>query len=210
MEMDTRKKFKDEVRSFFGLTILNLVFGALVLALGISLATTRVLDLIETGRLLAMPLILIGLGIIAIACGFYWIIKIAEIMDGIDDIKTAYDKLSKDSDQEPITCLIIQMMAYYRSNKSTISKMIVLGRIGGILFIIAGSIGIISSLVPIASDGLLWENISQIIGGIVAVGVGIAGLVVAHYFRIYSKVWDVRLQETMKIEDALQQKLEAS
>jgi hypothetical protein len=210
MEMDTRKKFKDEVRSFFGLTILNLVIGALVMALGISLATTRVLDLIETGRLLAIPLVLIGLGIIAIACGFYWIIKIAEIMDGIDDIKTAYDKLSKDGDQDPITCLIIQMMAYYRTNKSTISKMIILGRIGGILFLIAGTIGIISSLAPIASEDVLLENIGQLIGGIIEVGLGITGLVVAHFFVIYSKVWDTRLQETMKIEDALQQKLEAS
>lgn len=208
MEMDTRKRFKDEVRSFFGLTILNLMIAAMILALGISLVTTQVLDLIGSGHLQMMPFVLMGLGFAAVACGFYWIIKIAEIIDGIDDIKTAYDKFIRENDQEPITHLIIQMMAHYRANRTTVSRMAALGRVGGVLFLAVGAIGLAGGLTAVASDGLLWETAGQLVAGIMAIGVGIGGLVIAHYFTVYSKVWTKRLDGTALIEDALQSKLE--
>ncbi len=208
MEFETKEKFKVELRSFFGLTILNLVFGALGLALGMSLAITQLLDMIDSGQLQPLSVLLISLGVTAIAGGFYWIIKIAEIMDGIDDIKTAYDDLGE-GEQEPVTGLIIKMMARYRSDKQTISRMTVLGRMGGALFIIAGLLGVIIAGASIASSGFLVEHIGQLVGSITAFGVGIAGLLISRYFTIYTKVWDARLQETAKVEDALKQKLEA-
>jgi hypothetical protein len=155
-----------------------------------------------------MPFVLTGLGLAAVACGFYWIIKIAEIIDGIDDIKTAYDKFNRENDQEPITHLIIQMIAYYRANRTTVSRMVILGRIGGVLFLAVGAIGLAGGLMAVVSDGLVWETVGQLVAGIMAMGVGIGGLVIAHYFMVYSKVWNQRLDGTAMIEDALQSKLE--
>jgi hypothetical protein len=209
MEFDTKKKFKAELRSFFGLTVLNLMIGAIILALGISLAITNVLDIIETGQIALIPIVQIGLGVAAIAAGFYWIIQIAEIMDGMDYIKTTFDELGE-GDGEKATSLIIKMMAHYRSNKTTISRMIVLGRIGGALFLIAGAFGMISAGASIADSGILAENIGQLIGGLTAFGVGIAGLLISRYFSIYSRVWDARLQETAKVEDALEHEMGAN
>jgi hypothetical protein len=208
MEFETREKFKTELRSFFGLTILNLVIGALMLALGISLAVTRLLGMVDAGQIDPLSVLMVGLGAVAIGAGLYWIIQIAEIMDGVDDVRTAYDKLENGS-QEQSAGLTIKMLAHYRSNRTTISRMVVLGRIGGALFLIVGGLGMISAGASILSSGLMAENLSQLVGGMVAFGVGVAGLLISRYFSIYSKVWDARLEGTARIENALEQQLEA-
>jgi hypothetical protein len=208
MEFETREKFKTELRSFFGLTILNLVIGALMLALGISLAVTRLLGMVDAAQIDPLSVLMLGLGAVAIAAGFYWIIQIAEIMEGIDDVKTAYDTLQNGS-QEQAAGLIIKMLAHYRSNKTTTSRMIVLGRIGGVLFLIAGGLGMIEAGASIFSSGLMAENLSQLFGGLVAFGVGIAGMLISRYFSMYSKVWDARLEQSARIENALELQLEA-
>lgn len=209
MGFQTKEKLRAELRSFFGLTILNLVIAALVLGLGISTTITHLLDVIETENLLPLSVLLMGLGVAALAAGFYWIIQVAQIVDGVDDLKAANDRLGK-GDGEQATSLFIDMLAYYRSNKTTVSRMAVLGKIGGALFLIVGAIGMVQAGVSIISSGVLADNLSQLVGGIMALGVGIAGLLISRYFSIYSKVWDARLQETTKIEDALQHELEAN
>ncbi|MDD1747866.1 MAG: hypothetical protein LUQ16_08900 [Methanomassiliicoccales archaeon] len=208
MEYGLKQKFKTELRSFFGLTILNLMIGAMMLALGISLAVTHLLGMVDAGRIDPLSVLLVGLGAMAIGAGFYWIIEIAEIIDGVDDLRTAYEGLD-DGDQDHLTGLSIKMMAYYRSNKSTISRMIMLGRIGGGIFLILGALGVIGAGSSIASSGILLENTGQLVGGVIAFGVGIAGLLVSRYFSIYARLWDARLHESAKIEDALEHELEA-
>jgi hypothetical protein len=49
-----------------------------------------------------------------------------------------------------------------------------------------------------------------LVGGLTAFGVGIAGLLISRYFSIYSRVWDARLQETAKVEDALEHEMGAN
>ncbi len=208
MEFEKREKFKTELRSFFGLTILNLVIGALMLALGISLAVTRLLGMVDAGQIDPLSVLMVGLSAVAIGAGFYWIIQIAEIMDGVDDVKAACDTLENGS-QEQAAGLTIKMLAHYRSNRTTISRMVVLGRVGGALFLIVGGLGMIGAGASILSSGLMAENSSQLVGGIVAFGVGVAGLLISRYFSIYSKVWDARLEETARIENALEQQLGA-
>jgi len=208
MEFETREKFKTELRSFFGLTVLNLIIGALMLALGISLAVTRLLGMVDAGQFDPLSVLMVGLGAVAIGAGFYWIIQIAEIMDGVDDIRTAYDKLESGS-QEQAAGLTIKMLAHYRSNKTIISRMVVLGRIGGALFLIVGGLGMIGAGASILSSGLMTESLGQLVGGVVAFGVGVAGLLISRYFSLYSKVWDARLEETARIENALEQQLGA-
>src|SRR5512137_625412 len=133
MEVNTKEKFRTELRSFFGLTILNLMIGAMMLALGIALAVTNLLGMVDLGQVDLVSVLLVGLGAVGMGAGFYWVIQIAQIMDGVDDIKTAYEELGE-GEQEKIAGLVVKMMANYRSNQQTVSRMIVLGKIGGALF----------------------------------------------------------------------------
>jgi hypothetical protein len=207
MEVNTKEKFRTELRSFFGLTILNLMIGAMMLALGIALAVTTLLGMVDLGQVDLVSVLLVGLGAVGMGAGFYWVLQIAQIMDGVDDIKTAYEELGE-GEQEKIAGLVVKMMANYRSNQQTVSRMIVLGKIGGALFMAAGVLGMIGAGASMASEGVVLETISQLVSGVMAFGVGVAGLILSRIFSSYTKVWDARLREAAKIEAALGQKLE--
>ncbi len=209
MEPDSKAKLRAELRSFFGLTVLNLAIAALVMALGISTTITNLFGLMDASQVQPLSILLLAIGAAAMAAGFYWLLQVVEIVDGVSELKDSYDRLGE-GNGERVTSLFVNMLAYYRSNRLIVSRMKVLGRLGGALFVILGAIGMIQAAASMGSSGILTENITQLFGGAVAAAVGIAGFLVARYFSLYSKVWDSRLQESARIEDALRQKLEAN
>jgi len=207
---ELKTKCKNEIRSFFGLTLVNLVIAALIMALGIGLGVTQLLALVELGTIQLLPLLLISAGFIAAISGVYWLIKTAEILDGVEDISSACEKISKQDDKEQLTGVLVQMIAHYRKNQPIIDTMAILGRIGGVLFIVVGSLSLVYAVNTLLTSGIVIEGISQLAGGIIAFGVGIGSLLIAKYFKAYSGVWVARLQEEPNIQEALEKKLEAS
>lgn len=208
MGLNPMMRLKKEMRSFFGLTVMNLALAAMALGLGVALIIPNLTEMWETGHLLALPLLNVAVGLASGVLGLVWLTQTAEILDGFDDVRTAYGDL-KEGDAESMTGLAINMTAYYRSNKPIISRMAILARVGAFLFIITGAASMVSAGASIAASGLLVENGLQLLGGIIATGVGITGLFLSHYFSIYSKVWDTRLQEAQRVEEALQEQMEA-
>ena len=165
---ELKTKCKNEIRSFFGLTVVNLVIAALIMALGIGLGVTQLLALVELGTIQLIPLLLVSAGFIAAVAGVYWLIKTAEILDGVDDITSAYEEIPQHDNQEQITGVLVQMIAHYRKNKPIIDTMTILGRIGGILFLVAGSLSLVYAVNTLLTSGIVLEGISQLAGGIMA------------------------------------------
>lgn len=202
-------KFKRELETFFRLTIVNIVIAAVTFGLGIGLATHQLGIITGAGELEVLSLILTGLGVAILAAGFFWLITAAEIMHGVSALKTAYEKAGGSGDDETITVLMIEMMAYYRSNMSAVSKMAVLGKVSGVLALYFGAQTTFVAAMAVVSDEILVDTAVQLLGGIVLLGVGSAALFIIDKFNKYSKLWSERLKETADIGDALQQKLEA-
>jgi len=207
---ELKTKCKNEIRSFFGLTLVNLVIAALIMALGIGLGVTQLLALVELGTIQLLPLLLISAGFIAAIAGVYWLIKTAEILDGVEDISSSCEQISKHDNQDQVTGVLVQMIAHYRKNQPIIDKMNILGRIGGVLFLAGGSLSLVYTVNTLLTSGIGIESISQLAGGIIAIGVGIGSLLIVKYFKRYSGVWVARLQEEHNIEEALKKKLETS
>jgi len=207
---ELKTKCKNEIRSFFGLTLVNLVIAALIMALGIGLGVTQLLALVELGTIQLIPLLLVSAGFIAAIAGVYWLIKTAEILDGVEDISSTCEQISKHDDQDQVTGVLVQMIAHYRKNQPIIDTMTILGRIGGVLFLVAGSMSLVYGVNTLLTSGIVIESVSQLAGSIMAFGVGIGSLLIAKYFKRYSGVWVARLQEEHSIQEALKKKLEAS
>ena len=206
MNEQTTHQFKAELRSFFAIIIFNMMFAALALGMGISVFITQILTMIEAETLLFTPILYMIVSASAFILGFFWIIVCAELLDGIDDITSAYDDIKKNADDEHITDLIIRLLAQYRSKKTSIQRMTLFATIGGIVFIIGGTLGVILALAdPLLTPAAL--DLLQIGGGIVNIGIGIASLMISRYFRGYTRVWDRRLQKTTKVEEQLMEKL---
>ena len=207
---ELKTKCKNEIRSFFGLTLVNLVIAALIMAFGIGLGVTQLLVLLGLGTILLIPLLLISAGFIAAIAGVYWLIKTAEILDGVEDISSACEQISPHDNQDQVTGVLVQMIAHYRKNQPIIDTMNILGRIGGVLFLVAGSLSLVYTVNTLLTSGIVIESISQLAGSIMAFGVGIGSLLIVKYFKRYSGVWVARLQEEHNIEEALKKKLETS
>jgi hypothetical protein len=206
---ELKTKCKNELRSFFGLTLVNLVIAALIMALGIGLGVTQLLALVELGTIQLLPLLLISAGFIAAIAGVYWLIKTAEILDGVEDISSSCEQISQHDNQDQVTGVLVQMIAHYRKNQPIIDKMNILGRIGGVLFLAVGSLSLVYAVNTLLTSGIVIEGISQLAGSIMAFGVGIGSLLITKYFKRYSGVWVARLQEEHSIQESLKKKLEA-
>ncbi len=190
--------------------MVNLVLGGLIMAFGISIGVTQLLPVIESGEITPMPLLLIVAGFGAVGVGLFWLIKTAEIMDGVDDINTAYDQIESKEDEEQLANLIIEMMTQYRDNQPIINVMYLLSRLGGFLFIIAGSSSLIFATNTLVNTGLVSTGVMQIAGGIIAIGVGIGSLIIAKYFKEYMGVWEARFREERNIQNLLNKELGTS
>jgi len=202
-------QFKAELRSFFAIIIFNMMFAALALGTGISVFITQILAMIEAETLLFIPILYMIVSASAFILGFFWLIVSAELLDGISDITSAYDDIKKNADDEHITDLIIRLLAQYRSKKTSIQRMTLFATIGGIVFIIGGTLGVILALAdPLLTPAAL--DLLQLGGGIVNMGIGIASLMISRYFRGYTRVWDRRLQKTTRVEEQLMEKLGCS
>jgi hypothetical protein len=206
---DTKKKCKNEIHSFFGLTIMNIVIAAIILAFGISIGVTQLLSLIETGQIHLLPLLLIGAGFAAVLAGLFWLVKTAEILDGIQQINTAYDNIPQQDNHEQITTVIIEMISHYRKNKSIIRTMSLLGFLGGGIFVITGCIGLIQAAYVLVTSAIQIMILGQLASGIIGIGVGVGCLLITKYFKQYSGVWETRLQEEKTIQQILEKQLES-
>lgn len=207
---DIRTKCGNELRSFFGLTVFNIVIAALTLALGISLGVTQLLNLIQAGEFQVTPFIGIVPGLLAVGAGFFWLIKTAEILDGVDDINTEFEAIKKVDDSEKITGVLVKMMAHYRKNRPILRTMNLFGRIGGSIFLVVGIASVVYALFMLVTMGMSVAFLGQFAGGLVAVGVGVGSLLIARFFQRYSGVWDTRLQHEDSISETLNKQLGTS
>jgi hypothetical protein len=213
MKNETENKFRSELRSFFGLIMLNLLTVSLVIGLGIVSSVTILIQRTQSGDLLVPSLALVPLGVATAACGLYWIVQTVDLTRDVADIHQAYEDLPKgEAGGVSITALMIKMAALYRANRTLIARMKALGTLGGVTFVLLGGSQIASELWTIAASSSIMDGtgdlIGALIGGSITITVGITALLTARYFSIYSKVWDARIAETAKIEDVLKQKLE--
>jgi hypothetical protein len=144
------------------------------------------------------------IGFLAFGLSLRWLVSSAEILDGVSDSKNDYEKMKLKLDDENITALIVKMMAYYRDNKSTIHKLSWLSRIAGVCFIISGIILLTNNIMA----AKITSNVFTVIGTILYFAVGVSGIIVPHFFKNYSSVWEYRLKQSVEAEKELEKELE--
>lgn len=212
MENDIETQFGDELNSFFVLTLLNLTFGALAMALGMQFFVAAVLDLLTEMPVSALPNLFLFLRIAAGAggagLGFAWILASAKIMRGVKGIRREFRSRTAPVTSEVLTGWILQMTAHYRQNKRAIGWMTLICTLGGCVFLALGIINLIGAIAVWASPaGILIVSLFFITTAI-NLAIGIASLRFSSYFRRYSRAWDNRIDEVSRNETALRNIIE--
>jgi hypothetical protein len=208
MKKDVPTQFDDEIRSFWILSILNLVFAAITMAYGIMFIVTRLQEMANAGTLSILPLIIVIVGFAAALLGIKWILASVEIFSSIEELKSAYDAKKGQMTQEESTGFIIQMMAQYRTNKATIHTMILVCTAGGCCFLVLGIMSSIEFVSAGLTSGKDTLNYLLIPSALLTLGIAMVSLLCSYYFRKYASVWDRRLSEISRSENVLEKIME--
>jgi hypothetical protein len=208
MKTDVSPQFEDEIRSFWILSILNLVFAAITMAYGIMFIVTRLQEMVNAGMLLLVPLIMVIVGFSAALLGIKWMISSVEIFSSIEELKSAYDAKKGEMTPEDSTGFIIQMIHQYRTNKDTIRTMILVCTAGGFCFLFLGIMSSIEFVSVGLTSGMITLNYLLIPSALLSLGIAIVSLLCSYYFRQYASVWDMRLSEISRSENVLEKTME--
>ena len=207
-------QFRTEIRQFFLISLLNLVFAAIAIAIGVQYVVTAILSQTIDPAIPGFPVIpglrifTGAIGLICFGLGISWILSTVRIFEGIVTIKDDLEKAGDAITDERLTCLIVRMLAHYRDNHKTIRTMILVCTLGGGCFFV---IGIANSLkvLSISSGGFAFtlDNLLLIPAMLLTLGIALASLLSSYYFSKFAKVWDRRLHEIEESECTLKKKL---
>jgi len=208
MMNETTNKLQRELRSLYALAIINIVFGGLAMAIGVSTSVPNIFTLIATKELMSSQTLLTIIGFIAFGVSLRWLISSAEILNEATDIKDVYEGKRENVTDEVLTGLIVRMMSYYRQNKATIKKLQVVSAVGGICFLISGTFALANTLPSLTMEPPLWITAFKVLGIAMNFGIGMAGLLITYFFGKYSSTWDYRLKTSEDAEKELEKQLE--
>ena len=200
------KKINDEIGSLTALSIVNLMFGGVAIAIGISNSVNHINLLKESIQISLTSVIFICFGIGLGIIGIYWIISSGNILDFTTDIHLGRHKKKMSVTDESIISLIVQMIAFYRKNQKKIKQMIVMSMIGGCLLLGFTLLSAINMLMK-PSVGVVWSQYVQIIGLFLMLFLGIACFFIPRFFKKYASIWDGRMKEAENVERILTEQI---
>lgn len=200
--------FYHELNSFFLITLLNVVFGALAMAFGIQYIVASVLGLTDEEPLSLIRIVTAAISMVGLGLGLSWMVSSVEILDGIDDIRNFLKENTKPVSDEITTCGIVRMIAHYRGHRKTIRTMILVCTIGGFCFL---ALGIISSIeffsFSLTSGTITLNSYLLIPSALLALSVALVSLASSFYFSKFSRAWDLREDEISRAEHELAETL---
>lgn len=193
-----------ELDSFYIITLLNVVFGALAMAFGIQYMVSSVLGM--TGgepfslfRILTAAVSMVGFGL-----GLSWLLSSVKIMNGLSDIRTIVKDRKAPLLDEILTGAIVRMIAHYREHRKTIQTMILVCTLGGFCFLALGIMSSIEFFSFSLTTGTITLNSALLSpSALLTLAIAMVSLASSWYFSKFSKDWDLRQGEISLSEQAL-------
>ena len=208
MNKNIIKKINKEIFIFIGLSVVNIIFAAIALAMGIVYIVNNIFYLIESNQLISLALgfIIAGIGLAFI--GFWWLLHSVSLMDFNTEIQFEFSKKKSVLSDEKITSIIVKMVSYYRENNKNIKRMIFISRAGGIFFIINGLISTIDFFSKL--DSSYQINLMQISGIIIIFSWGIISLLIPIFISKFANFWEYRLKKSNEADRIITSLMESS
>ncbi|HII98620.1 MAG TPA: hypothetical protein HA272_05040 [Methanoregula sp.] len=201
-------QFKKEIRHFFLISVLNLVFAAIALAFGVQYLVTAILAQGADPATAGLRMLTGAVALVCLGLGIGWILATVRIFEGIVEIKDDLETEGTAITDHRLTCLIVRMLAHYRNNRKTIGTMILVCTLGGVCFFVLGIANSVKVL-SVSSGGFAFtlDNLLLIPAMLFCLGIALASLLSSYYFSRFSQVWDRRIREIDESECALKEKL---
>jgi hypothetical protein len=204
----TETRFKRELDSFFAVTLLNVVFAAQAIGLGMAYVIASVLGTTDVPtpalRMLAGALALVSFGL-----GLAWLRSSAHVLRGVAQVRRPFRRRAGPVSDEVLTAGIVGMIAHYRENRATIRTMILVCTVGGFFFLAQGVVSAVEFASFNLPGGSVTVNVFALIpSALLTLGIGLVSLLSSYYFTRFSRSWDLRLDETARAEARLKSAME--
>lgn len=217
MNMNIKEQFQGELRTFFIISLMNLVFAALAIAFGVGIIVQQATPIVEglkAGILPPLPSVMLIMLVLAAASfllGLKWVTFSAKVFHGVQKIKKASDAQANHATDEEVTGLIIRMINHYREHKKIIEQMTLVCTLGGCCFLALGVMNSLEFFTTGPTSGtftLDLHNYLLIPSALITLGMGLISLLNSFSFWKFSKVWDRRLEEIASSEGQLIRSME--
>jgi hypothetical protein len=201
-------QFKKEIRHFSLVTSANLIVGAIAGAAGILYIIAAILGL--TTNLVAPELRVIA-GAIAMVCfglGVSVLHVTLGISRGLRAIKDKIDREGPAVTDDRITCLIVQMTAYYRDIKKTLGTIILLDPLCGLCVFVLGILtGLEAFSFTSSGFSVTLDNQVTLFAQCLTLAIAVLSLFSSYYFTKFAIAWNQRIAEIDAAECALKTNL---
>ena len=202
-----------EVRYLQALVLINLVYGAVALAICISAIVTTIspvfsMDLSALNSLLTpQSVVTVVLATVILGLVGRWFIHSGEMFDAVENLEKARGEVMTAHDaegrNERVISLIVELLSNYREHRGSIRAFRVLGAASGLLFIGLGLLTFFQTLLVTPA------NMTQAVLNLAAtIPTGLAGVYISHSLGKYQDAWDPRLIGASKAEEELKRLLE--
>lgn len=199
MTTNTAQKLRREANSLLGLSVINILSSAMVLAFGSAALFPNLIAMVTARSIMLPELAWAILGGAAFIIGIRWLVATAEVLEIHEQLKEGSENKTEDA----LTEAIVGAMASFREKRGTIKLMMIISRIAGVGFLIAG---IYTALTVAFAGADPW----LMVGTIPNFAVAAAAFILPHFFSKYLQVWETRLKQTEKAEALLEKQLGAS
>ena len=199
----TETRYRRELNSFFAVTLLNVVIAAQAVGLALAYVVASVLG--TTG--VPTPALRALAGALALVCfglGLAWLCSSARVLRGVAHVRRPFRRRAGPVSDEILTAGIVGMISHYRENRATIRTMILVCTVGGFLFLVQGVVSTVK--VPslnLPGGSVVVNMVALLPSALLTVGIGLVSLLSSYYFSRFSRVWDLRLEETARAEERL-------
>lgn len=192
-----------ELSSYYRITLVNVVFGALAIAFGIFHIVALIPSLTDGEAHFLLWRSQATLTIVGFGLALAWVVSSVKIFRGIKDIRNLYKDQKAPVTDDITIGGIVSMFSHYREHEKTIRTMILVCTLGGFCFLALGIMSSVEffSFSPV-SGTITLNSIALIPSALLALTVAIVSLASSFYFARFSKVWNLRQRGISKSEQA--------
>jgi len=193
VEKETFDRFNREMRSFYALIILNIVGAGLAMSFGIAWIVPNITPMIQEQSIQISKLALTGLVVVGCVVALRWLIASVEVFDGFDDLRDDSRVKESEANGDVLTGLIVRSMAWYRERKANINDLKFGSRVTGAFFLLSAVLQILNLASTLSSTSPFNLTLSMI-GFILCLVLGVAGLLIPYSITRFVGTWDHRIE----------------
>lgn len=201
-------QFQKEIRHFSLVTSANLFIGTIAIAAGMLYIIAALLGLAAGDVSSEFRIVVGAIALVCIGLGVSVLHGTLDISNGVRAIKKTLAAESPAITDDRVTCLIVQMTAYYRNIRTKLGTVILVGPLCGFCVFVLGILtGLEAFSFTSSGFSVTLDNQVTLFAQCLTLAIAVLSLFSSYYFTKFAMAWNQRIAEIDAAECALKKNL---